>query len=59
MAATVLSTIENKYSYDEDENYGFIVFVSNSPETKKGMLPPIMTLCDYDITTLGELGFKK
>jgi hypothetical protein len=53
---TVLASIEEKYSYDDDvEDYGFIVFVSNSPETKKGMYPPIMTLCDYDIESVGEL----
>jgi len=52
--ATVLSCIEEKYADDDAENYGFIVFVSNSPECKKGMFPPIMTLCDYDIQSVGE-----
>ena len=33
---------------------GWIVFVSNSPECKKGMFPPIMTLSDYDISTIGK-----
>ena len=51
---TVVASIEEKYAGD-DEDYGFIVFVSNSPETKKGMFPPIMTLCDYDIEAVGEL----
>lgn len=56
---TVLDSIEDKYSMAEDgaaaeeEDYGYIVFVSNSPETKKGMFPPIMTLIDYDIEALG------
>lgn len=48
----MLTAIEEKYSND-DEDYGFIVFVSNSPETKRGMFPPIMTLCDYDIDVVG------
>ncbi len=54
--STVLASIEDKYAYDyEEEDYGgFIVFVSSSPETKKGMFPPVMTLCDYDIEAVGE-----
>jgi len=52
--ATVLSSIEEKYAYDEAEDYGYIVFVSNSPESKKGMFPPIMTLCDYNIESVGK-----
>ena len=58
--ATVLSSLESKYSPDEDAELGspssdsFIVFVSNSPESKLGMLPPVMTLCDYDIDKVGE-----
>lgn len=55
---TILETIEDKYSYD-DEDYGFIVFVSSSPEAKKGMYPPIMTLCDYDIDSVGMYCTKR
>ena len=51
---TILNSIEDKYSDDDDEDYGFIVFVSNSPESKKGMFPTIMTLCDYDIEKVGK-----
>ena len=56
MAATLLDSIQNKYGAEEDnqEDYGWIVFVSNSPECKKGMFPPIMTLSDYDISTIGK-----
>ena len=62
MTATIIDSIEDKYnpslsgSEDENaENFDFIVYVSNSPETKKGMYPPIMTLIDYDIQTVGKL----
>ena len=53
---TILNCIEEKYSPDDDlsADFGYIVFVSNSPETKKGMFPPIMTLIDYDIESVGE-----
>ncbi len=37
---TILDCIEEKYSPDDDNgghDFGFIVFVSNSPEAKKGM----------------------
>ena len=55
---TVLSSIEEKYSPDDPDlsasEFGYIVFVSNSPETKKGMFPHIMTLIDYDIESVGE-----
>ena len=55
--ATLLDSIQDKYGADEDadrEEYGWIVFVSNSPECKKGMFPPIMTLSDYDISSIGN-----
>lgn len=58
MAVTLLDSIQDKYG-DEGEtgqDYGWIVFVSNSPECKKGMFPPIMTLSDYDINTIGHSG---
>ena len=52
--ATLLESIQNKYAEEEtgQDEYGWIVFVSNSPECKKGMFPPIMTLSDYDINRL-------
>ena len=56
--ATLLESIQTKYGADDDndqEDYGWIVFVSNSPECKKGMFPPIMTLSDYDISNIGKL----
>ena len=55
LTTSVLSSIEDKYAYDDGEDYGFIVFVSNSPECKKGMFPPVMTLCDYNIDSVGEI----
>ena len=59
---TVLSSIEEKYSPDDPDlsasEFGYIVFVSNSPETKKGMFPHIMTLIDYDIESVGELNME-
>ena len=53
--ATLLDSIQDKYGADDAdrEEYGWIVFVSNSPECKKGMFPPIMTLSDYDISSIG------
>jgi len=57
--ATLLHSIQDKYGGDDDadrEEYGWIVFVSNSPECKKGMFPPIMTLSDYDISSIGHSG---
>ena len=53
--STLLSSLEDKYAYDSDgDDYGFIVFVSSSPECKKGMYPPVVTLCDYNIDSVGE-----
>eukprot|EP00095_Tigriopus_kingsejongensis_P002556 maker-scaffold309_size213625-snap-gene-1.27 protein:Tk02556 transcript:maker-scaffold309_size213625-snap-gene-1.27-mRNA-1 annotation:"isoform a" len=54
--ATILQSIADKYSPEEveEENLGFIVFVSNSPECKRGMFPPIMTLIDYDLEAVGS-----
>jgi hypothetical protein len=56
--ATLLHSIQDKYGADDAdrEEYGWIVFVSNSPECKKGMFPPIMTLSDYDISSIGHSG---
>jgi len=49
-------SIEEKYGEKEDEgeDFGFIVFVSCSPEAKRGMLPPLMTLNDYNIECFGD-----
>ena len=54
---TLLDSIQDKYGGEDEagQDYGWIVFVSNSPECKKGMFPPIMTLSDYDINTIGNL----
>ncbi len=52
-SSTVLSSIEDKYAYDDEDYCGFIVFVSNSPESRRGMFPPVMTLCEYDIEAVG------
>ena len=51
---TLIESIEDKYDGEDDRDYGFIVFVTNSPECKKGMFPPILTLCDYDIEAVGK-----
>lgn len=49
-------SIDQKYGEkdDESEDFGFIVFVSCSPEAKRGMLPPLMTLNDYNIECFGD-----
>lgn len=54
--ATLLHSIQDKYGDLEadQEEFGWIVFVSNSPECKKGMFPPIMNLSDYDISSIGN-----
>ena len=60
--ATLLDSIQDKYGVDIEEErreYGWIVFVSNSPECKKGMFPPIMTLSDYDISSIGNTSIHK
>jgi hypothetical protein len=52
---TLMDSIEDKYVVDENSrDFGFIVFVSESPECKMGMFPPIMTLCDFDIEAIGK-----
>ncbi len=55
--ATLLHSIQDKYGDLEadQEEFGWIVFVSNSPECKKGMFPPIMNLSDYDISSIGKI----
>jgi len=54
--STLAKSINNKYSDDEDDqdDYGFIVFISCSPETKQGLLPHTITLNDYHIERLGD-----
>lgn len=49
-------SIETKYMEEEEdqEDFGFIVFVSCSPEVKHGMLPHIITLNNYNIERFGE-----
>ena len=56
---TLIESIEDKYDGEDGRDYGFIVFVSSSPECKKGMFPPILTLCDYDIEAVGKLNSYK
>ena len=53
---TLQESIEEKYGEKENEaeDFGFIVFVSCSPEAKAGMFPPLMTLNDYNIETFGD-----
>jgi len=55
-----MASIQDKYVCDEnsEREYGFIVFVSESPECKLGMFPPIMTLCDFDIEAIGSNGIN-
>lgn len=51
------SSIETKYMDEEEdgqEDFGFIVYVSCSPEQKCGMLPHIITLNNYNIEKFGE-----
>jgi hypothetical protein len=54
---SLADSIEEKYGDDDSDDsldYAFIVFVSSSPERRKGMLPPILTLNDYNIENVGE-----
>ena len=53
---TLQESIEEKYGEKESEaeDFGFIVFVSCSPEAKAGMFPPLMTLNDYNIECFGD-----
>lgn len=47
--------MEDKYGEDDNtEDLGFIVFISSSPEAKRGLFPPIMTLNDYKIECFGD-----
>eukprot|EP00090_Calanus_glacialis_P009319 TRINITY_DN17711_c0_g1_i1.p1 TRINITY_DN17711_c0_g1~~TRINITY_DN17711_c0_g1_i1.p1 ORF type:complete len:541 (-),score=123.58 TRINITY_DN17711_c0_g1_i1:277-1899(-) len=56
MMVTLKESIDDKYGEKEDdlEDLEFIVFVSCSPEAKRGMLPPLMTLNDYNIECFGD-----
>ena len=55
MPTSLLEGIREKYEHNEDEDYGgFIVFMSSSPDVKKGMFPRIMSLCDYSLEHVGE-----
>ena len=59
MAADIVTlkhSIDEKYGEreNESEDFGFIVFVSCSPEAKAGMFPPLMTLNDYNIEGFGD-----
>lgn len=56
--ATLQSSIDEKYGERENEaeDFSFIVFVSSSPEAKAGMFPPLMTLNDYNIESVGSFG---
>ena len=53
---TLQESIDEKYGEKENEaeDFGFIVFVSCSPEAKAGMFPPLMTLNDYNIESFGD-----
>ena len=55
---TLQESIDEKYGEKESEaeDFGFIVFVSCSPEAKAGMFPPLMTLNDYNIERFGAFG---
>ena len=55
---TLQESIDEKYGEKESEaeDFGFIVFVSCSPEAKAGMFPPLMTLNDYNIERFGDFG---
>ena len=51
---TLLEGIADKYEQNDEDFGGFIVVVSRSPECKKGMFPPIMSLCDYNLEHVGK-----
>ena len=48
--------IDDKYGEKDNENeaFEFIMFVSCSPEEKRGMFPPLMILNDYNIEYFGD-----
>jgi hypothetical protein len=48
---SLVESLDEKYREDEDEdqNFSFIVFVSCSPEAKRGLLPHVITLNDFNI----------
>jgi hypothetical protein len=48
---SLVESLEDKYGEDEEEDqaFAFIVFVSCSPEAKRGLLPHVITLNDYNI----------
>ena len=54
---TLRESIQTKYMEEDDqsqEDFGFIVFVSCSPEVKHGMLPHVITLNSYNIERFGD-----
>lgn len=56
---TLLEGIADKYEHhDEDDYGGFIVFMSSSPDVKKGMFPRVMSLCDYSLQHVGTNGLS-
>ena len=56
MVVSLKESINDKYGEKETENddFGFIVFVSCSPEAKRGLLPTMITLNDYNTETFGD-----
>lgn len=53
---SLVESLDEKYGEDEeeDQNFPFIVFVSCSPEAKRGLLPHVITLNDFNIERLGN-----
>ena len=48
---SLVESLEEKYGEEEeeDQHFAFIVFVSCSPEAKRGLLPHVITLNDFNI----------
>jgi hypothetical protein len=63
---TLVESIEDRYGAEEredgdsdDSGYVCFVSISSSPEVRQGLLPPVMTLIDYNIECLGAISSLK
>ena len=57
---TLVDSVMDRYGNQEEfesDDSGFVCFVSisSSPQVKQGLLPPVMTLIDYNIEYCGNI----
>ena len=58
---TIVESIEDRYGIvggddeDDETNYDFFLSCSSSPQVRQGLLPPVITLTDYNIECLGDI----